>query len=26
MIGRISGTLIEKQSPELLIDVNGIGY
>lgn len=26
MIGRITGTLIEKQSPELLIDVNGIGY
>ncbi|MGR6874692.1 Holliday junction branch migration protein RuvA [Pseudomonas sp. HK3] len=26
MIGRISGTLVEKQSPELLIDVNGIGY
>lgn len=26
MIGRISGTLIEKQSPELLVDVNGIGY
>lgn len=26
MIGRIRGTLVEKQSPELLIDVNGIGY
>lgn len=26
MIGRISGTLLEKQSPELLIDVNGVGY
>lgn len=26
MIGRITGILIEKQSPELLIDVNGIGY
>lgn len=26
MIGRITGTLIEKQSPELLIDVNGVGY
>ena len=26
MIGRIIGTLIEKTPPELLIDVNGIGY
>jgi len=26
MIGRISGTLLEKQPPELLIDVNGLGY
>jgi Holliday junction DNA helicase RuvA len=26
MIGRITGTLLEKQSPELLIDVNGVGY
>lgn len=26
MIGRITGTLVEKQAPELLIDVNGIGY
>jgi len=26
MIGRITGILVEKQSPELLIDVNGIGY
>ncbi len=26
MIGRIVGTLIEKAPPELLIDVNGIGY
>ena len=26
MIGRITGTLLEKQPPELLIDVNGIGY
>ena len=26
MIGRITGVLIEKQAPELLIDVNGIGY
>lgn len=26
MIGRISGTLLEKLPPELLIEVNGIGY
>ena len=26
MIGRITGILLEKQSPELLIDVNGVGY
>lgn len=26
MIGRLSGQLLQKQPPELLIDVNGIGY
>ncbi|MFT5117764.1 MAG: Holliday junction DNA helicase RuvA [Kiritimatiellia bacterium] len=26
MIGRLSGTLIEKQAPHLLIDVAGVGY
>ncbi|MBV1931484.1 MAG: Holliday junction branch migration protein RuvA [Porticoccaceae bacterium] len=26
MIGRIRGTLLEKQAPQLLIDVQGIGY
>jgi len=26
MIGRIRGTLLAKQPPELLVDVNGIGY
>lgn len=26
MIGRLSGALIEKQAPDLLIDVNGVGY
>lgn len=26
MIGRLQGTLIEKQPPQLLIDVNGVGY
>lgn len=26
MIGRIRGLLIEKQAPELLLDVNGVGY
>lgn len=26
MIGRIEGRLLEKQPPEVLIDVNGIGY
>lgn len=26
MIGRITGTLIDKQAPEVLIDVNGLGY
>lgn len=26
MIGRITGILLEKQAPELLIDVNGVGY
>lgn len=26
MIGRISGILLEKQAPTLLIDINGVGY
>lgn len=26
MIGRLRGTLLEKQPPQLLIDVNGVGY
>lgn len=26
MIGRIKGIIVEKQAPELVIDVNGIGY
>ena len=26
MIGRLTGVLIEKQSPHLLVDVNGVGY
>ena len=26
MIGRITGTLAEKSPPQLLIDVNGVGY
>lgn len=26
MIGRIHGKLIDKQAPELLVDVNGVGY
>ena len=26
MIGRLRGILLEKQPPNLLIDVNGIGY
>ena len=26
MIGRITGVLLEKQPPEILVDVNGIGY
>jgi len=26
VIGRIRGNLIEKQAPELLVDVNGVGY
>ena len=26
MIGRLSGTLLEKQAPRLLVDVNGVGY
>lgn len=26
MIGRIHGVLLDKQAPELLIDVNGVGY
>ncbi|MBV1880163.1 MAG: Holliday junction branch migration protein RuvA [Pseudomonadales bacterium] len=26
MIGRLHGTLLEKQAPHLLIDVNGVGY
>ncbi len=26
MIGRLSGVIVEKQAPDLLIDVNGVGY
>ena len=26
MIGRLQGIILEKQAPELLIDVNGVGY
>ena len=26
MIGRLRGTLAEKQPPHLILDVNGIGY
>ena len=26
MIGRICGVIIEKQAPQLLVDVNGVGY
>lgn len=26
MIGRLQGALLEKQAPEILIDVNGVGY
>ncbi|MEM9315032.1 MAG: Holliday junction branch migration protein RuvA [Pseudomonadota bacterium] len=26
MIGRISGTLLQKQPPEILVDVGGVGY
>jgi len=26
MIGRLSGTILEKQPPQLLLDVNGVGY
>lgn len=26
MIGRLSGILLEKQPPQLLVDVNGVGY
>lgn len=26
MIGRLSGILLEKQAPDLLVDVNGVGY
>ena len=26
MIGRLRGTLVEKQPPHLILDVNGIGY
>ena len=26
MIGRIAGRLIEKNPPQILVDVNGIGY
>ncbi|PHQ80010.1 MAG: Holliday junction branch migration protein RuvA [Coxiella sp. (in: Bacteria)] len=26
MIGKLTGVLLEKQPPELLIDVNGVGY
>ena len=26
MIGRLTGIIIEKQPPELVLDVNGVGY
>ena len=26
MIGRLSGTVVERRPPELLLDVNGVGY
>ena len=26
MIGRIRGTLLEKNPPEILVDVHGVGY
>ena len=26
MIGRIRGIVIEKQAPEVLVDVSGVGY
>ena len=26
MIGRLSGTLLEKTPPRILVDVNGVGY
>ena len=26
MIGRIAGVLLDKQPPELMVDVNGVGY
>ncbi|TMN59335.1 OB-fold domain-containing protein, partial [Pseudoalteromonas piscicida] len=26
MIGRLNGILLEKQPPEILLDVNGVGY
>ena len=26
MIGRLRGTLLEKQPPQILLDVNGVGY
>ena len=26
MIGRLTGTLAEKNPPQLLVDVNGVGY
>ena len=26
MIGRITGTLLEKQAPQILLDVSGVGY
>ncbi|MFN9807300.1 MAG: OB-fold domain-containing protein, partial [Betaproteobacteria bacterium] len=26
MIGRIAGTLLEKNPPSILVDANGIGY
>ena len=26
MIGRITGTLLEKNPPQILVDANGVGY